>query len=330
MNSPAHYAAFPPPAADPGTALRVHAAGLVSAELDLLKAILVVLEERTTRPWRVAEAHEADLLLSTREATLGPRPGTVRGRFVREGEPLPGGDELHVALPLRVMSVLDALNAAHDRLARQRDAAPARQGSAVAVGDDGKSLAAALARMSDNRHEQKLRVRIVGFGTLYLCAPQRRYAIDFPAERLSHALEQHRYVLTAMSGDGDAAGAAGWRPLDDVLWRIGLQTPWEPAGNSGESRWRLRRWPDFSQLPHRPEHLQLCAVLAARPATLRELATTAALPSAEVAHFLHACELCGLIEAARDESPPPPAVAAAPPAAGLGGLFGRLRKRFGL
>ena len=56
-----------------------------------------------------------------------------------------------------------------------------------------------------------------------------------------------------------------------------------------------------------------------------ELVATTSLSELQVDRFLHACELCGLVESVPDAAPAP--VRQAPPGASFGGLFDRLWRR---
>jgi hypothetical protein len=304
-------------------ALGLAVAGLSEPQCELLRSILVVLEERTERPWRLCDTAQADFVVRTRDAAVTPPPHALLGLFVREGESAPGPECLAVALPLRVMALLDALNAAHDRLAQRRPGAPA----AAPAPDDGKSLAAALARLAERRFEHNLRVRIVGVGTLWLDVGARRYGTDFAPVRLAAALEQHRYVMTALAPDAPelAVLRAEGRALEELLWQVGLLSPWERPDRD-LTRWRLRRWPDLAQWPHRSVHVPLCAMLAARPAGLAELVAGTGAEPADAMHLLHACVLCGLVEPVPLEAAIAPVAASAPRTS----LFERLRRRLGL
>lgn len=300
-------------------ALGLAVAGLSDPQRELLRSILVVLEERTVRPWRLCDAAQADVVLRTRDAAVTAPPGALLGWLVPEGESVAGQDVLQVSLPLRVMAVFDALDTAHERIMR----APIPV-AATPAPDDGKSLAAALARLAENRFEHNLRVRIVGIGTLWIDAGARRYASDFAPARLGVALEQHRYVITALAAEAPELVAlrTGARPLEELLWQVGLLSPWEQPDRE-RSRWRLRRWPDLAQWPHRAMHVPLCAVLAARPCTLPELVVASGAAASEAMHLLHACVLAGLVDHVPDETSAPP------PCPPRSGLFDRLRRRLG-
>jgi hypothetical protein len=316
--------------ADSSACLHLAVAGLSPGELEVLKSILLVLEERTARPWRLIGEGRADLYLHTRAAGVEVRESELVGLIVREGEPPASSDAIALHAPFRVMSVLDALNDANDRLVQRRHPSVDSEASLSHPADDGKALAAALARLVERRFEQNLRVRIVGFGALYLCPSARVYCVDFAHDRLCAALEEHRFVMTTLAQGSPelATQLTHSRPIDEVLWRIGLLTAWERT-DLGTLRFRLRRWPDLARLPHRPDHIQMCATLAARPVTRAHLIESTGLGSGEVTHFLHACELCGLTQVEVDTAEPAVRTAPATPANGLGGLFDRLRRHLG-
>lgn len=301
--------------------LRLVVHGLSAEDCGVLAAILQVLADRTERHWTLGDG-PADLALCTRAAVEAPAQAELHGLILREGENA-DADALVLSLPLRVMGVLDLLNAADDRL-RQR-----RLESAGAHADhDGRMLAAALARLVERRHEQTVRVRILGHGTLYLCMRTHRFWSDLPPDRLATTLREHRFVLTTLAPSSPefVERLATARPLDEALWAIGLIAVSEHVEAPGV-RFRLRRWPDFTRLPHRAEHLQACALLAARALDIDELAAGTDLGRADAAHLVHACLLCDLVEIQRDSVVSEPPLARP---AGFGGLFNRLRRHLGL
>ncbi|MBB5206917.1 hypothetical protein [Chiayiivirga flava] len=318
---PAPAEAMPP--------LRLALHGLTDDEISILDAILRVLGERTARRWVLADGRDGDLLLTTRDAPPGRHGAPLTALLLRDDERPAVPDELVLQAPLRVMAVLDLLNAAHDRLRQPAAPTPGGEQARIEV-DDGRSLAAALSRLVERRPEQALRVRIVGHGTLYLCLKARIYHCDFPRERFVDALNEHRFVVTMIPSSAaelvvrlDSA-----RALDEALWQIGLITAADGVSHAGRA-YRLTRWPDFARLPHRPEFLRLCAAMSRTHRSVDALVALGGLQRGEVEHLLHACALCGYLDvapqAAELASPHP---ASAP--ASRAGLFDRLRKRFGL
>ena len=330
-----HAPAIEPQAtASPGIApLKLSLHGLTADERSVLMAILRVLSERTTRRWVVVDAEQehGDLRLATRTLAT-TASSTMTALLLREDEFPASPDELALQAPLRVMAVLDLLNAAHDRLRQPLHVPVTTQEHQAIESDDGKSLAAAMARQIERRADVTLRVRIVGHGTLYLCMKQRIYHCDFPREKLVDALNEHRFVMTMI-----AASAAELvvlldqaRPVDEALWQIGLVTSAERTLCDNQA-YRLTRWPDLARLAHRPEAMKLCASMARSHQTLDRLVEVSGLRRGDVEHLLHACALCGYLDVA-DAAVAPPAPPASPVrnASAIGGLFDRLRRRFGL
>lgn len=118
------------------------------------------------------------------------------------------------------------------------------------------------------------------------------------------------------------------KPLDPLLWRIGLHMPpreampWAGPG----SRVRLRRWPDFGHLgAHRP-HFAIAAHMSRSAWAADELAHASGQDLADVHAFLNACGLCGLIEIEHGAPPAPPPE----PPQRVSGLFRRLRDALGI
>jgi hypothetical protein len=118
------------------------------------------------------------------------------------------------------------------------------------------------------------------------------------------------------------------KPLDPLLWRIGLHMPpraampWAGPG----IRVRLRRWPDFGHLgAHRP-HFAIAAHMSRSAWAADELAHASGQDLADVHAFLNACGLCGLIEIEHGAPPAPPPE----PPQRVSGLFRRLRDALGI
>lgn len=118
------------------------------------------------------------------------------------------------------------------------------------------------------------------------------------------------------------------KPLDPLLWRIGLHMPpraampWAASG----IRVRLRRWPDFGHLgAHRP-HFAIAAHMSRSAWTADDLVRASGQDLADVHAFLNACGLCGLIEIEHGAPPAPPPE----PPQRVSGLFRRLRDALGI
>lgn len=340
---------MPPCAARSALSLEIH--GLGDGERGVLESMLRLLEPRLERRWTLdGRGHEVDLWLHRPGAPQPQRVPRLQGLVLRDDEHADDPDALVLQLPLRVGTLFGVLEAASNRLTQQAqlpwqwvdalagdearmsaDAAPLPLESHLAETGDGNALAAALARLLKRRAGSTLRVRIGGHGTLYLCGGSGRYCVDFPLQQLLPALQQRRYVITVIAPDapglGDLMQAA--RPLDELLWSIGMCAPWTRAPQP-QDRFALRHWPDLARLAHRRAHLRASALLATNALCFDELQPLSGLGASDLGQFLHACELCGLLREGDDLD--------AEPATG-GGLrvsgaadrpFDRLLRRFGL
>lgn len=118
------------------------------------------------------------------------------------------------------------------------------------------------------------------------------------------------------------------KPLDPLLWRIGLHMP--PRGTlpwaRHDVRVRLRRWPDFGHLgAHRP-HFAIAAHMSRTAWAVDDLASASGQNPADVRAFLNACGLCGLLDVEAGVAPVP----SPEPPHRVSGLFRRLRDALGI
>jgi|GEM_PF-463398 len=115
--------------------------------------------------------------------------------------------------------------------------------------------------------------------------------------------------------------------LNPLLWMIGITgyahtpAPWLTTG----ARYRLRRWPNMTSLPHDADQLRMTSILSHAPLSAKELSAIAeAKPSA--AHALLAAlslmNILRVLPGASDDEKGTPAPTAAPR-----GFFARLRGR---
>ncbi|ALA83302.1 hypothetical protein D7Y55_03470 [Stenotrophomonas maltophilia] len=83
-------------------------------------------------------------------------------------------------------------------------------------------------------------------------------------------------------------------PLRLTLWNIALATaghgaPMSPLHEG--TKLRLRRWPDFRILAHRPDHFRLCALLIKQGASVQACCAILDLPRRSVQSFFNAAFL---------------------------------------
>jgi len=204
--------------------------------------------------------------------------------------------------------------------------APAR---AAAAAPHQHALAGALARLASDRHRYAhVRVRIADVGTLELDFNEQSFRYDFDRNQLPRCMHSQRYVLTAIlahhhtpAGDTHRVGR-----LCDLFWIAGLASatdlPVPP-----DTPLKLVQWPNFPQLPHKIEHIQLCGMLSAQPMSLREIEEHSAFDSQRVRSFVHAAMVAGFLERCSETEA---LFAPAPRALPKRGLLSRLLDRLGL
>lgn len=118
------------------------------------------------------------------------------------------------------------------------------------------------------------------------------------------------------------------KPLDPLLWRIGLNMPLRATlpWVRPDMRVRLRRWPDFGHLgAHRP-HFAIAAHMSRTAWNAEDLARASGQELSDVRAFLNACGLCGLLDIEPGASPAPPPESPRR----VSGLFQRLRGALGI
>lgn len=171
-------------------------------------------------------------------------------------------------------------------------------------------------------------------------AEHPQIVIDF-ARRIFHSdLPFDRYPAAPgsvqVSAESVAPGSASPVPfpgqqLDALLWALGMTAfgdspaPWLRDGD----RYRLTRWPNFTELPHTMDTIRMTALLGAGFLSVPELAQGAAISTASAQRAINALSLMGVVSVAASAETPD-VVFRADATQSRGGLFRRLRDRLGL
>lgn len=118
--------------------------------------------------------------------------------------------------------------------------------------------------------------------------------------------------------------------LDTPLWEAVLDHSDGKLMNglSPNQAYRLRRWPDFKKLDHKPIHVRLTVFLSKRGGDINALARLSGIPVERVIDFVNACHALHYLEAQTEPvtSPPPQTKANKSKL----GLFSRIRARLGI
>lgn len=118
--------------------------------------------------------------------------------------------------------------------------------------------------------------------------------------------------------------------LDIPLWEAVLDSSCGQliSGLSTNQTYRLRRWPDFKKLEHKPIHVRLTVFLSKRGGDINALARLSGIPVERVIDFVNACHALHYLEIQKE------AVASPPPQNSANksklSLFGRIRARLGI
>lgn len=120
--------------------------------------------------------------------------------------------------------------------------------------------------------------------------------------------------------------------LDKLFWFIGSQAfhgtgaPWLKP----EDRYRLRRWPNFTELNHAVADMRAAAAIGNCFLNAAELASAAGISVESATRTLNAYSLMGLLEIQTDKTAAPATFKPPAQKEGGGGLFSKLRTKLGL
>jgi hypothetical protein len=180
---------------------------------------------------------------------------------------------------------------------------------------------------------------------IFSALPGRGFTTRLRASDLADLIRANAPVkllnLTADEQDALVKRGRAFEPPAKLEWIYWL------AGSNGELRpelsvskpYRLRKWPDFSRLPHYRADVRMASLLKAEALTVGELATRADVRLETACNFVNAVSALGLLGSARTRVAAPgedhaKSDAAQEPEAEKrekqGGLLGSLRSALGL
>jgi len=265
-----------------------------------IKTTLTLLQGKTSERWSYSEEPTADVVifdagnalaraLVKRQATQG-HPGQV---FVSTGD-TDDDNHLSVRLPIGAHRLIETLNEASLRLEnRPRSAAMPQQDSVCDRLDEAMHVRGALG----------LAIRAGADTGLYKLSEKtlhwpRDLTLDETVGVLASDIEIR--VLT----EGNRAEIAALEQTSQIqvsgeqlLWAIGMT---RSKGSlirriDPDSRYRLRRWPNFGVLGRSSTDMRCASMLLQRELSPLELATSLGLPISHIGSFINASALCGLL-----------------------------------
>lgn len=193
------------------------------------------------------------------------------------------------------------------------------------VASEWAQVAEAIKIASSNTQPTILAITSSSFPMLVIDVFERSYwwkaeITDFPTAPVSISIRSHvRDNVIMPTGAG--------LDLSALLWMVGLNgyahspAPWLTDG----ARYRLRRWPNITSLPHDADQLRMTSILSHAPLSAKELAAIADTEPAEAHALLAALSLMNILRVlpgASDEE-----IGVAAPTAAPRGFFARLRGR---
>ena len=117
---------------------------------------------------------------------------------------------------------------------------------------------------------------------------------------IAERLRDNRYPAASQHEARELIDGLGIAPgqLKDLFWVANIRcVNAEQVSRFETGAYRLRRWPDLTQLPHERHHVTWCGILARRPVTLAALSAVTSAAEQELAAFLAACAALSILEA---------------------------------
>jgi hypothetical protein len=193
------------------------------------------------------------------------------------------------------------------------------------VASEWAQVAEAIKIASSNKQPTVLAITSSSFPMLIIDVFERSYwwkaeITDFPPNPASISIRSHiRDAVIMPTGAG--------QDLSALLWMIGLSgyahspAPWLTDG----ARYRLRRWPNITNLPHDADQLRMTSILSHAPLSAKELAAIAETEPRSAHGLVAALSLMNILRvlpgASDDE------IGAPTPTPAPRGFFARLRGR---
>ena len=161
---------------------------------------------------------------------------------------------------------------------------------------------------------------------------QRVFAAPFQLTEMPETGSGIELELIAASDDAPSPVAAPGTNLEKLLWHIGLRAagarpaPWvDPT-----ARYRLKYWPNFAELPHSINHMNIAARLGSEALTAKEVSEKCRVDMGVVTSSINAMMLMGLLREQTGPEIRQIRTVTKPEQVGrISGLIGRFRSKFG-
>lgn len=317
----------------------------------MLKLLLPMLGNR----WLLGEATTSDVVileagtLDELTCTGAARPGVLYVVF-EDSNPPPASAFSLVRRPLTSSRLIEVLNKAQAELERGVGGMGETTNVASRFGRDSAEFSGIHASMrsairwalQDRLHASTVMSRTQE--RILSLVPGKGFSTRLSVSQIADLIRSNGQVILFVLNREEQAELSNklskFEPLAKLEWIYWL------TGSDGELRpelyvtkpYRLRRWPDFSRLPHYRADVHMASLLKAEALTIGELAKRASVRLETACNFVNACWSVGVLEtpAARAQATPAAPADAQPSTANdegvaiPGGLLGSLRSALGV
>jgi hypothetical protein len=338
------------------TAFSVAFHGITKSSEAAARSMLRLLLPLLGNHWRIADAATSDVVLldadSLEQLNLA---GTARESalyIVFDGSgPPPANTFCVIHRPLNSARTIEVLHKAQAELEKRRGGMGATttlppQGTEVADSERGiRTSMRTATRWVLQDQSRAVTVLTLGESKIFSTLPGHGFTTRMRASELADLIRANAPVrLLNLTDDEQAALVARKRvfeppaKLEWIYWLTGSNGELRPE--LGVSKpYRLRKWPDFSRLPHYRADVRMASLLKAEALTVGELATRADVRLETACNFVNACFALGLLgsakpraaaEASGAPNPGAPDKREAETLEKKSGLMGSLRSALGL
>ncbi|MGE5338399.1 MAG: hypothetical protein ACM3PU_11250 [Gemmatimonadota bacterium] len=284
-----------------------------AAARSMLRLLLPMLGNR----WAIGDARTSDVVILEAGA-LGElnRTGASRNSalyivFDDSGDPPPNAFCV-IHRPLNSARTIEVLHKAQAELERRRSGMsattmlPAGLGSDASETDSGihTSMRTAV-RWVLQDELNAVTVLSVRDIKIFSVLPQRGFTSRLTLTELADLMRRNEPVKLVNLRDQEREALASRKrnfepllKLDWIFWLTGTNGDLRPELHVSKP-YRLRKFPDFSRLPHYRSDVRMASLLKAEPLTVGQLAERAGVRLETACNFVNACAALGLVGSTR-------------------------------
>lgn len=305
--------------------------------------------------WRVADAATSDVVILDAESLEDlNRAGTARDSalyivFADSGSP-PPNTFCVIHRPLNSARTIEVLHKAQAELERRRGAMGATttlppQGAGADAPASERGIRTSMrtaTRWVLQDPSRAVTVLNLAESKIFSALPDRGFTTRMSSSELADLIRQNAPVKLLNLSDDEQAELIGRRrvfepptKLEWIFWLAGSNGDLRPELNVSKP-YRLRKWPDFSRLPHYRADVRMASLLKAEALTVGELAARADVRLETACNFVNACAALSLLGSPKSRAAATSTAnfgAAEEPEAAThekGGMLGSLRSALGL